>query len=75
MELKKIHFLIKIVKNFIAISTDKASKPLFELTNSDEFNNVTNKYFFKLKEKKSSEQSYNLKIAKYVWDVSHKYIV
>jgi retinol dehydrogenase 12 len=68
-------FLIKIVKNFLAISTDKASKPLFELTNSDEFNNVTNKYFFKLKEKKSSEQSYNLKIAKYVWDVSHKYIV
>ena len=67
-------FIIEIIKNILAISVDNASKPLFELTSSDKFNDTSGKYFFKSKEKNSSVQSYDNQIAKKIWDISRKYI-
>ena len=56
--------LVNILKNLFAISSEKASKSPFHLALSSQLENVDGKYFFKLKERKSSQESYdnNLRI-------------
>ena len=66
--------LINILKNIFARSTKEASITPVYLATSENLKNITGKYFFNLKEKKSSKQSYNLKIAKEVWKKSLNYI-
>ena len=66
--------LIKILKNIFAKSPEEGSITTVYLATSENLKNITGKYFFNLKEKKSSKQSYNLKIAKEVWRKSLNYI-
>jgi len=66
--------LIQILKNIFAISSDKAAlAPLF-LATAPELKVVNAKYFFKLKEKKSSNESYDVDLANQVWIKSMNYI-
>lgn len=67
-------FLINILKNLFAIESNKAALSPLNLALSEEFKNVNGKYFFKLKEKKSSKESYNIELANQIWDKSLKYL-
>ena len=69
-----LRFLINIIKNLFAISVEKSSITPIYLATSDEVKDVTGKYFYKLKEKMSSKQSYDDVIAKKVWENSLRYI-
>ena len=66
--------LVNILKNLLAISSENAAKSPFYLALSNELKNVDSKYFFKLKEKKSSNESYNKYLADQVWEKSIEYI-
>ena len=67
-------FLINILKNLLAIDTDKAALSPLNLALNDDFKNVNGKYFFKLKEKKSSKESYNIELANQIWNKSFEYL-
>ena len=67
-------FLVNILKNLLAISVDKASLSPLYLSLDDSLKDVNNKYFHKLKEKKSSSESYNIDLAKKIWNKSLEYI-
>jgi len=67
-------FLINILKNLIAIDPDKAAISPFNLALNDEYKDVNGKYFFKLNEKKSSIESYNIKLANQIWNKSLEYL-
>ena len=41
---------------------------------NDDFKNVNGKYFFKLKEKKTSKESYNKELANQIWIKSLEYL-
>ena len=69
-----LRFLINILKNLLAIDADKAALSPLYLALNDDFKNVNGKYFFKLKEKKSSKESYNTELANLVWNKSLEYI-
>ena len=64
---------IKIIKKLFAISTDKSSSFIYNLCEDDLKKNSEN-YFYKGKVKKSSNISYDRKIADFVWKESLKYI-
>ena len=67
-------FLINILKNLFAISPEEASlSPLYLALNND-LKNTNGKYFYKLKEKKSSIDSYDIDLANKVWVKSLEYI-
>ena len=66
--------LIKIFKNIFAISNEKASLSLLYLATSKNLDGISNKYFNRFKETKSSLASYDTKLAKYVWDKSIDYL-
>ena len=56
---------------------DKLQKNPVETINislNEGFKNVNGKYFFKLKEKKSSEESYNIELANQIWNKSLEYL-
>jgi NAD(P)-dependent dehydrogenase (short-subunit alcohol dehydrogenase family) len=44
------------------------------LASSQEVENVTGEYFYKKQKKKSSEESYDMKLAQKLWDLSEKYV-
>ena len=67
-------FLINILKNLLAINTNEAALSPLNLALNEEFNNTDGKYFFKMKEKKSSNDTYNEDLAKQVWNKSIEYI-
>ena len=67
-------FLINILKNLLAINTNQAALSPLNLALNEEFNNTDGKYFFKMKEKKSSNDTYNEDLAKQVWNKSLEYI-
>jgi retinol dehydrogenase-12 len=67
-------FLINILKNLLAIDPDKAALSPFNLAFNDEYKDVNGKYFFKLKEKKSSKESYNIELANQIWNKSLEYL-
>jgi len=67
-------FLINILKNLFAIDSDKAALSPFNLAINDDYKGVNGKYFFKLKETKSSKESYNLELANQVWNKSLEYL-
>ncbi len=67
-------FLINILKNLLAISSDEAAKSPLNLALNDEYKGVNGKYFFKLNEKKSSKESYDIDLANQIWTKSMNYI-
>ena len=67
-------FLINILKNFLAISPDKAAETILFFLKEDPSIEVTGKYFVNCKEKKSSKNSYDEEISNQIWDISYKYI-
>ncbi len=67
-------FLINVLKNIFAINTDKAAQSPLNLALNDVYKGVNGKYFFKHKEKKSSNESYNIDLANQVWTKSMNYI-
>ena len=67
-------FLVNILKNLLAIKTNEAALSPLNLALNENLSNLDSKYFFKMKEKKSSMESYNENLAKQVWDKSLEYI-
>ena len=67
-------FLINILKNLFAIDSDKAALSPLNLALNQDFKNVNGKYFFKLQEKKSSKESYDMELANQIWDKSLEYL-
>ena len=67
-------FVINVLKNLLAIDTDKAAQSPLKLALNEEYNGVNGKYFFKLKEKKSSKESYNIELANQIWNKSLEYL-
>ena len=67
-------FLINILKNLLAISTDEAAQSPLKLALNDEFKGINGKYFFKLNENKSSKESYDIDLANQIWTKSMNYI-
>ena len=67
-------FLINILKNLFAISTENASLSPLYLALDSQLRDANGKYFYKLKEKKSSAKSYNIDLANKVWIKSLEYI-
>ena len=67
-------FLVNILKNLLAIKTNEAALSPLNLALNEDLSNLDGKYFFKMKEKKSSMESYNENLAKQVWDKSLEYI-
>lgn len=62
---------IWIVSPFF-MSAEKAAKAALQLTTSPELERVTGKYFSKMKEARSSEESYDEDIARHLWRVSEE---
>jgi len=67
-------FLVNIMKNFFAISTETASLSPFYLALDSKLNETDGKYFYKLKERKSCKESYNINLADKIWAKSIEYI-
>jgi len=67
-------FLINILKNLLAVDTNKAALSPLNLALNDDYKGVNGKYFFKLKEKKSSKESYNIELANQIWNKSLEYL-
>jgi len=67
-------FLINILKNLFAIDSDKAALSPFNLAINNDYKGVNGKYFFKLKETKSSKESYNMELANQIWNKSLEYL-
>ena len=67
-------FLINILKNLLAISTDEAAQSPLNLAFNDNYKGINGKYFFKLNEKKSSKESYDIDLANQIWIKSMNYI-
>jgi len=68
-----MRFGINVLKNFLAISCEKAAETPIMLIRDSKYNEVTGKYFFNKKEIKSSINSYNDEIKEVVWEKSLKY--
>ena len=68
-----MRFAINILKNFLAISCEKAAETPIDLIYNNDLNKVTGKYFFNKKEIKSSKNSYDNEIADKIWDISLDY--
>ena len=66
--LKRFYFRLK--GNDPSISAEA----LIYLASSPEINEVTGKYFYKKEVKKSSPESYNMNIAKKLWELSENYV-
>ncbi len=64
----------KMIKKIFGISTERAAIPIYNLCNDDTLKK-SGQYFFKGIVKKSSNISYDKKIADFVWKESLKYIV
>ena len=64
---------VNIVKKFFAKSTDFASKNLVYLSSSADLDR-SGEYFYNCKAMKSSKQSYDLTLAKKVWELSLNYL-
>lgn len=62
-------FLIGLMMPFF-ISPDKSAEYIIPLMYSDEFNNVTGKYFVKTRETQTKPGSYDVDLRKKLWNVS-----
>lgn len=67
-------FVINIMKNLFAISTQTASLSPFYLALDSDFTDINGKYFYKLTEKKSCNESYDVNLADRIWSKSLEYI-
>ena len=67
-------FLVNILKNLLAINVHEAALSPLYLALDKDLNGLNGKYFYKLKEKKSSDDSYDQDLAKKVWIKSLEYI-
>ena len=68
------HSTKNILKNLFAISPEEASLSPLYLALSTNLKNTNGKYFYKLKEKNSSIDSYDIDLANKVWVKSLEYI-
>lgn len=66
--------LITLIKPFF-ISPDKSAKYIFPLVSSEQYTNVTGKYFIKGKEKLSKEFTYNKELQKELWEITENIIL
>tara|TARA_B100001057_G_scaffold387712_1_gene394973 strand:+ start:2474 stop:3283 length:810 start_codon:yes stop_codon:yes gene_type:complete len=69
-----LRLFIKLFKNLFAISNEKASLSPLYIATSENLNGVNAKYFDKIKEIRSSKQSYDSNLRKLVWEESLKYL-
>ena len=69
-----LRYFIEILKNIFGISNDKAALSPLYLVTSPKLNGVNAKYFSKLKEKRSSPESYDSDLASQVWLKSMNYL-
>jgi len=67
-------FLVNILKNLLAISVEKASLSPLYLSLDKDLDGVNGKYFHKLNEVNSCDESYDQDLAKKVWIKSLEYI-
>jgi len=65
-----MRFGINVLKNFFAISCEKAAETPINLIYDEKYKNITGKYFYNSKEIKSSSNSYNNEIAEIIWKKS-----
>ena len=68
-----MRFTINVLKNFLAISCEKAAETPLNLIYNKDLNKISGKYFFNSKEIKSSKNSYDQEIADKIWDISLDY--
>jgi NAD(P)-dependent dehydrogenase (short-subunit alcohol dehydrogenase family) len=66
-------FIIKLMMPFF-ISPDSSAESILPLMYSDEFKNVSGKYFVKSIETKTKKGSYDLDVRKKLWDISENLI-
>ncbi len=66
--------ITNVIKELLAINTEKASITPIYLATADHAIHTSGKYFYKLKERISSKESYNTNLAKEVWQKSLEYI-
>lgn len=64
-------FMYKVVRTFF-LSPERGAETSFYLASSPEVDGVTGKYFIKKSAVESSEESYDVKLAKRLWEVSAK---
>lgn len=63
--------LVKIAGPFMR-SPEKGAETVVYLATSNDVNGVTGRYFFDKKERRSSKESYDLEVAKRLWETSEK---
>ena len=68
-----MRFAINILKNFFAISCERAAETPLNLIYNKDLNKISGKYFFNSKEIKSSKNSYDQEIADKIWNISLDY--
>lgn len=56
------------------LSPEEGAKTVIWLASAPELEHVTGKYFAKQSERKSSKKSYDLQVAKQLWDVSSELV-
>lgn len=68
-----LSFLMKINRLFL-ISPEKGAETPVYLASSPEVANITGRYFDDRREKRSSSESYDMELAKKLWEVSYKLV-
>lgn len=69
-----IRFAINLLKETLAISTHKGSLTAVYLCNSEDLIGISGKYFYKCKQRSSSNLSYDMNLANLIWEESLRYI-
>ncbi|MBU2589998.1 MAG: SDR family oxidoreductase [Nanoarchaeota archaeon] len=68
-----VSYIMKIIRLF-SKSPEKGAETIVYLATSKDVENITGKYFCNKKIKKSSKKSYDLKVAKKLWDLSEEMV-
>ena len=61
-----------LYQKFSAISPEEGAETMIYLASSPEVEGVTGKYFYKRREKRSTPVSYDVSVAKRLWEISEK---
>jgi hypothetical protein len=67
-----INFLFRLVWGCFGWTTNKGALPVVWAATNPKFQNLKAKYFSEMEIKKSSPLSYDLDIAKKIWDISEE---
>lgn len=66
--------MFKIIISFMSVSLEEGAQTSIYLASSPEVEGITGEYFEKKKIKDSSKESYDLNVAKRLWEVSNNYV-